>query len=88
MQNWSDLLHSVETIRAASADRLLTTVALSDGTVIHDKATGQQTLDDLDEVLVWLNHLASEKELADTVAWCPPNTKPEAQEPRVPVLPI
>ena len=64
MENdWNEMLRRVKACRAAAEPGLMAEIKLTDGTVIQRKGAGQQVLDDIDEVLVWLNHLASEKEV-------------------------
>ena len=57
-KNWGELLRRVEAARATMAETLLAEIKLRDGTVVQAKGAGQRTLDEVDEVLVWLNHLA------------------------------
>ena len=64
MENdWNEMLRRVKACRAAAEPGLMAEIKLTDGTVIQAKGAGQKTLDELDEVLVWLNYLASEKEV-------------------------
>ena len=59
MENdWNELLRRTVAHRATAAPMLLAEINLTDGTVLQAKGAGQKTLDELDEVIVWLTNLA------------------------------
>ena len=59
MENdWNEMLRRVNACRAENAVILMSEIKLTDGTVLQAKGAGQKTLNEIDEVIVWLTHLA------------------------------